>query len=48
MDDSELCASVVELLNQSKEIRSLNVIPARRTCRARESRVRELENRVAQ
>jgi hypothetical protein len=48
MDDSELYAVVIELFNQSKEFWSLNMIPAGRFCVARESRMRELEDRMTQ
>lgn len=48
MNDSKLYAIVIELLNQSKEIWSLDVVPAGRSCKARESGVRELEDGVTQ
>lgn len=39
VDDPELYAIVIKLLNQSKEIGSLDMVPTRRTRRAREGGV---------
>jgi hypothetical protein len=39
MDDSKLYAIVIEPFNQSKEIWSLDMVPAGRSCKTRKSRM---------